>query len=215
MLDTSWTPCSTWATTTRIQGDPTRAGEIWQQARELAFSSGNRARFAYVDVILGGSALERGDDALAAQLLGDALVGLGSEGDMHMQAAARELLARLALRQRRLQQGARLMRESLVAFRALAYEPSLSGALATTAALSAEGGEGACSARLLGAAAKLSASLELPVEPSEQAFTEQARHAARTTLGSRPYDAEFAVGHAYELETALDEALGALDRLSG
>ena len=78
------------------------AAEIWQQARDLAVASGNPGRLAYIDASLGASAFDQGKDALAERSLVEALAVLGPEGDLHMQATTRELLAKLAIRQRTL-----------------------------------------------------------------------------------------------------------------
>jgi tetratricopeptide (TPR) repeat protein len=195
-------------------GDPTRAAEIWQQARKLALASGNPGRLAYIDVCLGANAFDQGKDVLAERSLEDALAVLGPEGDVHMQATTRLLLAKLALRQRKLRRAARLTRESLAAFRALANEPALVEALAITAALIAEGGESACAARLLGATATFAAALESPLQSYEQALTDETQKAVRETLEPDGFDAAFAAGQAYELEGAVDEALRALNQFA-
>ena len=195
-------------------GDAERAREVWQQARQLAFASGNAERLAYIDVILAEDALAAGEDALAEQLLEGVLAGLGATGDLVMQVSARSLLAELELRRHEVRRGARLMSQNLTDLCVLANEPPLVEALAIIAALTAEGGEAVCAARLLGAAATLSDALESPVRPAELALADQARHAARATLGGETFDAAFAVGQTYELEQALDEALSALGRLA-
>jgi predicted ATPase len=184
-----------------------RADAYLEESLALMRAVGGRRDVASVLTNLGIAVYFQGDLARTADVFTEALAVSRQVSDRDLVATNLANLSSVALRQGEVDKAEALGREALALYWELADQRRCAVGLEELASSAGMAGLSERAARLLGAASALREALGTPQPPQEQAETEQATAAARSTLGEAAWAAAFAAGRALPLEQAIAEAL--------
>ena len=184
-----------------------RADAYLEESLALMRAVGGRRDVASVLTNLGIAVYFQGDLARTADVFTEALAVSRQVSDRDLVATNLANLSSVALRQGEVDKAEALGREALALYWELADQRRCAVGLEELASSAGMAGLSERAARLLGAASALREALGTPQPPQEQAETEQATAAARSTLGEAAWAAAFAAGRALPLERAIAEAL--------
>jgi predicted ATPase/class 3 adenylate cyclase/Tfp pilus assembly protein PilF len=189
------------------QGDLERAGARYAESLALMRKAGDRRGIAVALSGLGNIAFSQGDLEQAAAAFAEALALFRQGGDRAHIAVGLVNLGWVARRRGAVAEAEALGREALALDRKLGDLRRCAEDLEHLASTAAVAGQGARTARLLGAAAAVRETLGAPQPPDERADIEQAVAAARAALGEDAWAAAYAAGQALTLEEAIAEEL--------
>jgi non-specific serine/threonine protein kinase len=184
-----------------------RAEGHYLEGQRLMTELGDRYGVALALLNRGDLARLRGEHALAATLLQQALPLFREIGDARRAARAEMYLGRIAFELGELDRAAELARHALQAFRGLGFEPGCADCVALLACIAAAQGEMSRGARLFGAFETIQERLVRTVSPVDQTSREAGLQRIKAALGPRIVLRERAAGRALQFEAALDLAL--------
>jgi predicted ATPase/DNA-binding CsgD family transcriptional regulator len=156
---------------------------------------------------LGQAALGQGDPAKARGLLEENLLVARASGDRALIARTLDGLGNVALAQGHHKQAAALLRESLQLLHDLGFWPDIPRCLESLARTCAANNEPERAMRLVGAAAALRQTLDLPHTPRERIDFERWLPAVRRHLGKTLFEAACEAGQVTPLDPVIADAL--------
>jgi tetratricopeptide (TPR) repeat protein len=190
------------------EGDGTRARDLYEQALDTTRNLNDPFRLASALGNLGYLLLMEGDNERAAKLFEEGLIvfrRLSSE-----EGVARSLLnlGFSAWQRSTFGEAEALMKESLRRFVTIGSREGIAYCLEGLAAVAMAQSSGVRGARLLGASEAVCLSLELTLDPFEQALHRWTVGEAEKALGEEAYARELAAGKALSVDAAAEFALG-------
>jgi tetratricopeptide (TPR) repeat protein len=191
-----------------VEGDGTRARELYEQALDTTRNLNDPFRLASALGNLGYLLLMEGDNERAGKLFEEALNvfrRLSSE-----EGVARSLLnlGFASWQRSSFTEAAALMKESLRRFATIGFREGIAYCLEGLAAAAVSGGQAVRAARLLGASEAVCLSLELTLDPFELALHRWSVAEGRRVLGEKAFEQEFAAGTSLSVDAAAELALG-------
>jgi predicted ATPase len=191
----------------QVEGNYTAAAEMMERSVALHRAAGDAADLANSVDCLGEIARSAGDDAGARARTEEALTLYRDLGHARGQAHALHNLAYLQLHEGDAAGARALFRESLVLGRDLGTVRDQVFAVVGLACASVHDGEVKRVTRLLGAAATVLSTLQVRLEPAEDAEFQRALDTMRARLDPGEYATAWTEGQAMTLEQAVEYAL--------
>jgi tetratricopeptide (TPR) repeat protein len=191
----------------QVEGDYAAASEMMQQSVTLYRSAGDRVGAANSVDCLGEIARSAEDYERAAVLTEEAMALYSESGYARGRAHAMHNLGYIRLHQGDAAGALALFRQSLQIVHGLGNNRDMIYALAGLAGASVAGAEPRRAAELFGAVKALLASVEIQLEPAEQAEFVRNSAAVRERLEADAFAAAWAEGRAMTLEQAIEYAL--------
>jgi predicted ATPase/DNA-binding SARP family transcriptional activator len=193
-------------------GDIARAADVLEESLALKRRTGAQDGMIVTLINLGEVARALGDLDRAAALGEEALALAGTLGARRHTAHAQYNLGLVAGARGRLDQAEAAFLESLRIEQEVGNMRQIAGILEGLAAVATERGDYRFAGRFFGAAESLREQLGAPIPPTDRSRHEHATALVRAQLGPKSATAEWTAGRSLPIETAIKEALNAVDQ---